>query len=138
MEDTEFQSFAKQFCPTYNLARHKTTFESLVLQLYESTLNNVPSNINEAFAICIMIDSCHQQKIRVLFIYWINTHAELKWILLKFWFLLIWKFMQFYKEHVYKWKIGNKVVSSVTYYATNSVLLYDMGDGDSFLVLLKL
>lgn len=81
VEDVEFQNFVKLLCPGYNLPSRKTISESLIPQLYESTLENVKSSINEAFSVCITTDgwtSIDNRSFVAVTAHWINKRSELK------------------------------------------------------------
>lgn len=128
MEDAEFQTFVKLLCPGYNLPSRKTISESLMPQLYESTLDSVKSSINEAFAVCVTTDgwtSIDNRSFLAVTAHWINKRAELKSNLLE---CLVFNdqhtsenLCNFLKDVFNKWKIGNKIVSVVTDNAANIV-----------------
>ncbi|XP_063775419.1 E3 SUMO-protein ligase ZBED1-like [Pseudophryne corroboree] len=128
VEEDEFKKFVHSLCPAYNLPTRKTVSSSLLLRLYNSTVQEVRSTLQEVDAVCLTTDSwtsLNNQSFNAITAHFINSEWQLRSVLLECLEMperhTSENLCRRLKDTVHEWGLENKVVAVVTDNAANIV-----------------
>jgi len=80
VEETEFRNLIKMLAPNYTMPSRKTISNSLLLQMYESTLEKVKADLNDVTALSLTTDdwtSINNEHFIALTVHFINSDTVL-------------------------------------------------------------